>query len=816
MRHLTFSSCLAVTLVLCGISLGAAENPKPFSIGIVVDGPWERNDTLRHLLQKEILEVLGNDADVTFPAEAFLVGDWTLAGVHKLNNIMLADPKISLVLGMGLIASQDLATRGPLPKPVIAPIIIDAERQHVPMKDGTSGVKNLHYLLYPQTFARDIQLYRDIVPFHKLVNIASKPYNDVLSPSKVGVVELGRKIGLEVTELFLGVSADEVLRELPADADAVFMEPNLHLPPAEFAKLVRGFIDRRLPSFSSFGETEVREGIMASANPDLLPRLARRIALNIQRITEGEEPGSLAVAFTPGKRLTVNMGTAYAVGVSPKWSTLLEAELVQVDTTAPRSITLTLAEAIRRFAEQNLDVQAKIREVEAGADNVKIARSALFPTVDIGVTGLQIDKDRAEAGAAPERSGTVDLSASQVIFAEPALANLSAQSSLQEARGHDLNMVRMNTIVEGSTYYMNYLRMKKLFFILLDNLKLMRTNLELARVRQTTGAAGEEETLRWEVEIANLRMTAMDVQSQMNQASYALKQILNIPLVYFINAVDVSLDDTSMFIADPELRGYLEDPLRFELLTDFLIYESARTSPEVRQIDALIDAQDRLHTSASLTPFLPTLAAFGKYSNRFSKSDIVSPFQLPSLSAAPAPGTPGEAFLYQVLGALSPKLPGDQSWSVGLQLSLNLFNGLATQANIEKSSIVLEQLRIQRAATLEKVALRIRIQMEKTKTTYFSIQQAKLEQTAARRALAIVTDSYSRGAVSILSLLDAQNSALRADQVAANALYDFLVDYLSLERAIGEFDVLMTPAEREDLLHRLGKHMAATFRRRGP
>jgi outer membrane protein TolC len=332
-------------------------------------------------------------------------------------------------------------------------------------------------------------------------------------------------------------------------------------------------------------------------------------------------------------------------------------------------------------------------------------------------------------------------------------------------------------------------------------------------VRQATGVAGEEETLRWEVEIANLRRAAMNAQSQMNQAMYALKQILNIPLVYFVNVADVSLDDTSMFIANRELRGYLEDPLSSELLTDFLIYEGTRISPEVRQIDALIAAQERLHTSASLSSFLPTVSAFGKYSDRFYKSDIVSPFQLPPISSAPPPGTPGEAFLYQTLGSLTPKLPGDRSWSVGLQLSLNLFNGFATRAAADQSSIVLEQLGLQRAAILEKVALRIRVEMEKTKSSYFSIQQAKLEQTAARRTLAIVTESYSRGVVSILNLLDAQNSSLRADQVAANALYDFLVDYVSLERAIGEFDVLMAPADRNDLLQRLAKHMAAASKR---
>jgi outer membrane protein len=803
----------AVLLLACawctGVSPASGQASKPLRIGIVVDGPWERNDFLRDLLHSEIREVLGKDKPVEFPPGAFLVGDWTLASVRALDSRLLADPTINMVLGMGLICSQDLATRGALGKPVIAPIIIDVDRQHIPLKDGTSGVKNLSYLVYPMTFVRDLQLFREIIPIRKLVNLSSKPYDDVLPPPSITLPELGRRLGLEVTELYLGFSADEVLNALPKDVDAVFVEPTLHLPPAEFRKLVQGFIVRRIPSFSFLGETEVQQGIMASANPDIVPRLARRLALNIKRILEGEEPGSLAVAFTPGKRLTINLGTAYSVGVSPKWSTLMEAEVVQIDSTVTGGISINLAEAIRRFSEENLDVQAKIREVSAQANNVSIARSALLPTVDLSATGLEIDRERAEAGAMPRRSATADLSAGMLLFSEPALANLSIQSSLKDSREHELQITRLNTVVDGATLYINYLRARKLFYILLDNLKLMRTNLELARVRQTTGAAGQEETLRWEVEIANLRKTTMDVQSQMNQALYGLKQVLNIPLLYVVNVAEVSLDDSSMFISSKELRGYFEDPLSFELLSDFLTGEGARLAPELRQLDHAIEAQERALTSARLSYFVPTLSAFGKYSDRFLKSGVVSPFQLPPITSAPPPGTAGEAFLYQLLGSFSPKLPGDRSWSAGLQLSLNLFNGFSTKASEEKTSLELEQLRLTRQAASEKVALRIRVEMEKAKASYYSIQQATIEQDAARKTLRIVTDSYSRGGVSILNLLDAQNSALRADQVAANALYDFLIDYLSLERAIGEIDVLMAPGTREDVLHRLNAHMAA-------
>jgi hypothetical protein len=51
--------------------------------------------------------------------------------------------------------------------------------------------------------------------------------------------------------------------------------------------------------------------------------------------------------------------------------------------------------------------------------------------------------------------------------------------------------------------------------------------------------------------------------------------------------------------------------------------------------------------------------------------------------------------------------------------------------------------------------------------------------------------------------LDAQNSALRTDQDAENAVYNFLIDWMDVERAAGRFDFLMTQAEREEWFQRL-------------
>jgi hypothetical protein len=51
--------------------------------------------------------------------------------------------------------------------------------------------------------------------------------------------------------------------------------------------------------------------------------------------------------------------------------------------------------------------------------------------------------------------------------------------------------------------------------------------------------------------------------------------------------------------------------------------------------------------------------------------------------------------------------------------------------------------------------------------------------------------------------LDAQNSSLRADQDAENSVYNFLIDWMDVERAAGRFDFLMTQAEREEWFQRL-------------
>ncbi|MCP5112963.1 MAG: hypothetical protein GY953_19220, partial [bacterium] len=163
-------------------------------------------------------------------------------------------------------------------------------------------------------------------------------------------------IEVEVTEVRVGDSAEETLAALPADADAVYVTPLLELGEGEFNRLIEGLIERKLPSFSLWGREEVEMGIMAGLGLNLdMARIARRTALNLQRILLGERAADMPALFERRQRLTINMRTARAIQVFPSWALMTEAELVSEQRpTVERMVSL--ASAVREAAQGNLDL----------------------------------------------------------------------------------------------------------------------------------------------------------------------------------------------------------------------------------------------------------------------------------------------------------------------------------------------------------------------------------------------------------------------------------------------------------------------------
>jgi outer membrane protein TolC len=768
---------------LCAGALAAAELPI-VRVGVVVDGPWEGNPGIRDLTRTEITTLTAGEFDIRFPDESYLIGDWSAETAQRNLETLLEDPGVDVVITWGMLVSHAVCCGGALPKPVIAPVMIDRAIQGAPFDNGASGVHNLSYVSLPNNLANELGFFRQMVPFRKVAILTIAALIEAIPRLELRTLEIVRELGLDFEYIGVSDSAAEALAAISPEVDAVFAWPLFLVSPEERRKLIDGLNERRLPTFSALGGVDVELGMLASLGSDeFLPRLTRRIALNLQRILLGAEPGELPVAFETRDQITINMATARAIGVSPSWDILVEARLLHPE--AADLPTLALEATVDLAIEANLDLAARRLSVAAGRQDVTQARSAFLPQFDVSATGVQIDDDRAAAsfGSQAERTLTSSAAVSQLIFSDGAAANLAIQRHLQQSREEDFEILRLDIALQAAVTYLNLLRAKTLVQVQRNNLELTRSNLELARIRRTIGAANPAEVFRWESQVATDRKELIEAMAQRRVAEIAINRLLHRDLEERFLTAEVNLDDPYLITGQERFQGYTTTPQRLRVLRDFMVDEGLAASPELRQLGDVIAAQRRAVTAARRAHWVPTIGLQAGLDERLSRSGLGSePVSLPGFDLPAA---------------------DDSSWSLGLTAAVTLFAGGSKRAAAEQALLELDRLTLERDAVAERISQRIRSGVELARASFAGIELSRQASAAAGKSLDLVADAYARGAVSILDLLDAQNVALNAELLEANSIYDFFIDLMEVQRAANRFDFFLGPVERDLWYERL-------------
>lgn len=640
----------------------------------------------------------------------------------------------------------------------------------------------MNYINTLMDLDQEFKLFRRITPYTQITVIVDDLIPKSIPQLNTLIRRLAKTFTLEVSMVTAKGSAKDVIAQIPQETDAVFLGPTPRLTDDEFKKLADNLINRELPSFSFQGEVDVQKGILAGnlAKGHQL-HLARSIAVNVLEVLNGTDAGKLSTVFAPGKKLTINMATARATHAYPNWDLLTEAELIDgepVDVKQRLNITMAMNEALTA----NLDLAAENRSVEAGLSRVKEARSSLLPQLNLDTQAIMVDDDRAYAysGMLPERQWTGTVQATQLIYSDKAWASYSIEKSLQNSRKMGRDTVQLDIQQAAAGAYLNVLRAQSIEKIQKDNVKLTRENLERARIRVEIGAGGPEEIYRWESQIADSRRNVLRAQSVTLDAISAMNRILNRPLSEMFAPEDADLADPLNILPDRRLTRYMDNAMTLELLRDFLVTEGLTASTELQQLQATIVAQKRSILLAKREFWVPTVSLFSDLTESFSKS--------------------GEGSDY-LLGM------NDTDWSVGVRATLPLFNGGKRSATLNRSQKELEQLNYERDSLKSRIEERILNAVHLVRASYPGIRLSNDAADAAGRNLTLVTDSYGRGIKSIIDLIDAQNQALVATQQATNAVYDFLIDIMTIQRSVGSFFLFTPKEERDAWMTRLNRNM---------
>ena len=127
----------------------------------------------------------------------------------------------------------------------------------------------------------------------------------------------------------------------------------------------------------------------------------------------------------------------------------------------------------------------------------------------------------------------------------------------------------------------------------------------------------------------------------------------------------------------------------------------------------------------------------------------------------------------------------DTDWSVGVQIALPLYEGGARSAQVQRQIVEVKKQQLRRQDTAQKIEQRIRSTLHAAGASYPGILLSRESAQAAEKNLELVADAYAKGSVTVMTLLDAQNAAMVARLMAANANYTFVKDMLSAQRAVG-------------------------------
>ena len=302
-------------MLTCVLAAPLVAQARPARVAVILDRDSPRFRPLVDAFQREVRGFFRPGEIELLPPQA---GDGTAAGVTAALDRALRDPSVSVVVALGSVGSHILARSGIPLKPSIAAIVIDASWQDIPQRDGASGVRRLAYVDQSYPVGSTLADFHRLIPFRKLALVLDRDLLQSIPELEPKAAALVRETGAEAAIVPAAGDARAILSALPAGVDAVYLTPLPVMADTEYARLIAGLNERRLPTLSYVADPDVRLGALASYEPpENWQRRARRVAVDLQRIIAGEDAGTLPVQLVSAPRLTLNLATARRIGYSP-------------------------------------------------------------------------------------------------------------------------------------------------------------------------------------------------------------------------------------------------------------------------------------------------------------------------------------------------------------------------------------------------------------------------------------------------------------------------------------------------------------------
>ncbi|WP_299156133.1 TolC family protein [uncultured Tenacibaculum sp.] len=770
---------LFLFLLFFSIIFSYAQKKKNYNIGILLDNKTIEVDPLLQELKNQIKIIVGEDAVINFPTNSLLVNNYNSEKAKQNYNTLLNN-STDIILAFGVVNSKIIEAQKTYKKPTILFGAVNRDFNSIDITKVTSGIKNFTYLINSQSYLEDLKKLKRLTNFKKVGIIIEAPFVNILPLKETFDKEL--KEVNATYKLIPFKNVNDITSNLDG-IDAVYIAGGFFLTENETKKIANVFIEKKLPSFTINSINDVQSGIMATnQSEDNFDQFLRRVALTIESYINGTSLASMPVYIEYSPRLTINYNTANAIGIPIKYSLLNDTDFVGEFQDINAKKHYNLLSVMKQVLGNNLSLKANKKNIDLSQQNVETAKSNYLPKVTATASGTYIDPKIA-SNANPEFSTSGNITLQQTIFSPAASANITIQKNLKKAEEENYNAQELTTVFNASNAYFNALILKTNAQIRMRNLDLTKKNLQIAKENFDAGQSDKSDVLRFRSELAQNTQVMVQAINQLEQGFIGLNQLLNNPLEMRIEIDDAKLNEGIYKDYNyTQLTALLDNPTTREPFISFLIEEAKKNAPELKSLDYNLKATERNIKLSGSNRFIPTVALQGQYNHTFGRNGIGS--TLPA----------GAAFI-------------NGNYNAGLNLSIPIFN--QNQNNINKQTAIIQkdQIEINRQNSELNIAANVRNSVLNLVNEISNIELSKVSEQTAKESLELTQSSYQEGAVNFVQLIDAQNNYLNAQLSKANAVYNFLINAVQLERNIGYYFLLHSQTENNDFTQRFQDYL---------
>ncbi len=326
----------------------------------------------------------------------------------------------------------------------------------------------------------------------------------------------------------------------------------------------------------------------------------------------------------------------------------------------------------------------------------------------------------------------------QILFNSAVFTGIGASQIYRKLAVENLKSTIAKTVLDINKAYYGVLLTRDLYDIAQARFTNANDHLKNIKAMRSQGLVSEFAEMQVEVLVENIRPVLIQLENANIDATNGLKILLNIPQDNKIEILGEMVYEEESFTS-----------------VDELIVEAKKYNLSLKTLRIKNQLDDE-YTAIERGNYWPTIAAFGNYT--YSGSS--------------------EEWNFRNYG----------SSIVGLNFSINLFQGGRTKNKVEQNIIVSHQTREQIKSLTDATEMQVKSKLNDLSRVKKQIDAMQKNVSLAQRAYKIAEDRYKEGVGSELEVKDADVSLSESRINYTNTVHDYLVAKATLYNLVGRVD----------------------------